>query len=458
MVPVGIAIARRSPRFLDVIFFLLVFGTTQPESLFGLPSDINWLSREWYRGTTRGIEISYLDLLAVILLFGALGMRARERDPLPKLPGFGLMKAYFAWALLAVITVSEPKIFGVFELTKIFRALLLFLAVAAYMRSAEQVRIFIFALVAVVFYESGLALYQRYLLGMHRIYGTLGHPNSLSMYCLQIFPLVLSVWFARDASARLRYLCLLSSVLIAGVILLTISRTGFASLLVLASLAIFLNVRGNWSSRNIAIAFVLAAAMTGMIFKSWDTISSRFRGFDLQEEYLAEGGDRGSYFRLGVPALRDNPISGIGLNNWSYWMTNKYAPKIGDVRVPYHSLDEAPDQLGQNAPAHNLYLLTVVELGLVGLVLFVMILVRWLQVAGTNLLAAGPTFLGRVRIGCFLSLCGLLMQSVTEWIFRQTSILFLAHMVMGVAVFILLDRSARRVRSGTSRQVKIRHG
>lgn len=446
-VPLGISIAQRSPTALTLVFFVLVFGTTHPDSIFGLPSDIHFLSREWYRGTTRGIEISYLDLLAVILLFGALRTRARERLPLRKMPGFGAMTAYFTWALFTVVALSEPKIFGMFELTKIFRGMLLFAAVAAYLRSPKHVSVFVFALVAIVFYEAALALYQRYALGMHRISATLGHPNSLSTYCLQILPIVLSVWFAQDASKRLRYSCLLSTLLIAGTIFLTVSRTGFAALVILSLLTLFLNTRGNWSPRNVGLIFALAIVMSGMVFKSWDTISERFQGFSLEDEYLAEGGDRGSYFRLGIPALQDHPIAGIGLNNWSYWITNKYAPSIGDTRTPYHSLDEGPAQLNQNAPAHNLYLLTGVELGLVGLGLFLLMIFRWMHIAGSGAFRRKVGFIQHVQLGTFLSLLGVLMQSFTEWTFRQTPIFFLGHIIMGVAMFLFLNKPPHRTQS-----------
>src|SRR5690606_11559334 len=67
-VPVGILLAVVSKRFQGLVFAALVFGTTNTAGLFGQPMDINFISREWYRGTTRGIEITYLDLLTIILL------------------------------------------------------------------------------------------------------------------------------------------------------------------------------------------------------------------------------------------------------------------------------------------------------------------------------------------------------------------------------------------------------
>ena len=445
-VPLGIAIARSNPRVLNLVFIALVFGTTQPESLLGLPTDINFLSREWYRGSTRGIEISYLDLLALILLFGSLSVRAREGIRYIRPPSYGLLKVYFFWALFTVLIISEPKIFGVFELTKIARAILVFLAVWAFVRSPVQVRLFMYVLVIVVIYVAAVALYDRYGLGIHRVMATFPHPNSLSMYCLQIFPFMISIWFAQDVSPRLRKLCLLACVLIAGVIILTISRTGFAALVILAFLSILMNVRSRWTARNIGIVALIVVTGSIMVFKAWDSLSSRYVNFEFENEYLSEQGDRGSYFRKGWPALKDNPFFGIGLNNWSYWISNRYGPEAGYYSYePYPGTDSAPFSNRQEAPAHNLYLITAVELGWIGLILLIALFGRWLYITGSGMTRFTGDFLDRVRIGAFLSLLGVLMQSVTEWEFRQTSLFFLGHIVIAIAAFIYRNKKVSNV-------------
>lgn len=68
----------------------------------------------------------------------------------------------------------------------------------------KQVYLFIYTILVIAFFEAGTALYHRYVIGMHRIRATLPHPNSLSMYCLQIFPITLSLWFAEDLSKKVR--------------------------------------------------------------------------------------------------------------------------------------------------------------------------------------------------------------------------------------------------------------
>ena len=57
-------------------------------------------------------------------------------------------------------------------------------------------------------------------------------------------------------------------------------------------------------------------------------------------------------------------------------------------------------------------------------------------ISGVGLRKFEGDFLDRVRLGAFLSLCVDLMQSVTEWEFRQTPLFFLGHITMSIAAFI----------------------
>src|SRR5262245_24150892 len=119
---VGRALCVRSARLRDACAFLLVFGTTGTDLL-----DINFLSREWYRGTTRGIELSWLDLIWIPLLLSLPRKEQRRAWP----PAFGPMLVFFVYNAL-VVACSEPMLFGIFELSKMLRQLCVFVTMARY--------------------------------------------------------------------------------------------------------------------------------------------------------------------------------------------------------------------------------------------------------------------------------------------------------------------------------------
>ena len=432
-VPVGALLAANHQKTRDFVFAALVIGTTQPGSIFGLPSDINFLSREWYRGSTRGIEISYLDLLAMILLVGSLLARRREGNKMFWPPSLGLLIAYFGWCTLSVALLSDPKIFGLFELTKILRGIILFVAVVAYIRGPREIIVFLWALVAAIGYEAAICLRDRYIYGIHRIRGTLEHANSLSMYALQCVPIFIVSFFSREISPRLRNACIVAFVAASGCIMLSISRTGFAALVLLTACTVTLSTGFRFTTRNVSLAALVILLGTLMTLKSWDSVVERLVTFDFQREYFTQEGDRGSYFRQAAPIMRDRPVFGTGLNNWSYWVSNKYAAEAGYLAEPYESTDFPPERRGQMSPAHNLYVLTAAELGWPGLLILLILFARWIAITGSAIFIVQKDLMARLRIGAFLSLCGILLQSWTEWEFRQTSMFFLGHIIMGVA-------------------------
>lgn len=447
-VPLGILFASASRRFLDFVFIILVFGTCMYSGLFGYATDINFLSREWYRGTTRGIEISYLDLLAVILLAGSLVVRRREGKPFYWPPSLGLLLAYFAWCFLSVAVFSDPKIFGLFELTKVARAILVFLAVVAYIRSPREIHLLVWTLAGTICYEGFISLRDRYIYGFHRIRGTLGHPNSLSMYALQILPVLVAGYFSRDTSKWLKIACIAGVVATAGCVILSISRMGFVVLVIISAAAFILCTGLKLNARNLGMALLGLLLVSGMVARSYDTVLTRLGGVDITEQYLSEEGDRGAYFRRAGPAIANNPIAGVGLNNWSWWITNRYSAMAGLYEtnnfqpiIPYSSTDAEPaNNMAQLAPAHNLYLLVVTELGIPGLLIFLALLMRWLYMNGIAVLNKNEGICTRLRVGLALSLLAVMLSSWTEWNFKHTENYFLGHVLMAAGAILYYNR------------------
>lgn len=459
-VPAGIVAGVFSRWIHRLLFAALIFGTTQPDVLFGLPTDINFMSRDWYRGTTRGIEISYLDLIAVVLLFSSAYRNRREGRPIVWAPSLLPLLCFFTWCLLTLLLFSTPKIFGVFELTKILRGILLFLAVFFTIQKAEDVRFLLVVIAVAINYELFLSLYQRYMAGQHRVSGSFSHPNILSLYALLCLPLFVAVSFADNASRLLRGLCVISFLAAAVCVVLSVSRTGYVGLLFLAPVSFLACSRLRITPVRLGFAGLGMLAVFLIAAKAGDTLMERLESFSIEHEYFSETGDRGRYFRVAGPAIRENPLMGIGLNNWSYWISNRYAHEAGVQTtgtfpvVPYPDTESPPVVHGQFAPAHNLYLLTLTELGLPGLVLLLVLLMRWGAISGYSFISGGNDVVTNVQAGVFLGLLALLMQSWTEWEFRATNMYFLCHILSGVAAAIYARQTAK-VRKGVLEAGKV---
>jgi hypothetical protein len=427
--PISVGICALSLHARTAAFFLMIVATLVTNEV-----DVNFLSAAWYRGTTRGIEVSLVDLLAVgVLVAGVLRPRPGERR-LFWPPGLGFLLVYFL-AAAASVAWSEPRLFGVFELSKILRAILFFLAAASFVRSEREVRVLILALACGLCFESAVAVKQRVLDGTYRVTGTIEHANSLSMYLCAVAPVVLSalaaplprVWRALAAAAVVG--ATLS-------IVLTVSRAGMPSYaLVMAGTAAFCF---SWrpTFQKLAVLVVVLLGLAGILARAWDTLMARYGEATFEEEYLDQRTEgRGYYLRLASMIIADN-VLGVGLNNWSYAVSKSYGARMG---TPYSDYDRLgpnpnPDDVPSEqyaAPAHNLAALTVGEMGLPGLFCLGLLWMRWFQMGARFLWRRGPDLASRVGIGILFGTCGVFMQSMTEWTFRQTHILFTVQIMVG---------------------------
>jgi O-antigen ligase/polysaccharide polymerase Wzy-like membrane protein len=436
-------LSRRARAF---AFFLLAFGL-----VLATRYDVNFLSHEWYRGTTRGIEISFVDLLSFGIVFSSIffPLPGQRRFYWPASLGFILL--YMAYAAFSIL-ISEPKIFGVFELSKMFRALMCFLAGALYVRSEREMRLLILALTVAVIYEGASAIYQRYGYGTYRVTGSLNHPNSLSIYLLMTAPIMVAA-FNTKMPLWLRLGCL-CAICCAGIgVVLTASRAAIPAFGIVMLGATLACISWKITIRKVAVTTFIVLAVGGVLIKSWDIVMARYEEATLGQEYDEDNKDnRGRYLRLAYAIVSDKFL-GVGLNNWSYWVSKKYAHQIGVNE--YEDYDDIPESLLTStvefdwagkyaAPAHNLGAITVGELGIPGLFLFALLGLRWFTMGASFIFPRVPDPLRRIPIGIFFGLCGVFLQSLTEWVFRQTQVMLTVYLLMGVLASMYYLRKQQR--------------
>lgn len=457
-IPLGCAQVRRSSWLKDTCVFALVVGTINT----GLV-DINLLSREWYRGTTRGIEWGWLDYLWLFILYAELkGRRPGARWVAPM--SLGAMALFVGYNALHVLS-SDLWLFGLFELTKMVRATLLFLAVALYVKDERHLRLIVWALGVATSCEFFSAVYSRVILGHVRADGTLFHPNSLAMYNLMAVPVLFAVSLS-DVPRGLRRLSGVASLLGTLSVLLTISRAGLACILLLL-LGVGLTC-GFWRSlARVALTVVLLAVLGTVLYvKLGASFNERF-----EQSLASEYGDKPTdgrivYLNLADLIVSENPW-GCGLNNWSWCVTNRYGPLLGLRYLPYESIDERPRwrpipagshvDTAQAPPAHSLYAITLGETGWVGVILMGLLWLRWAQLGGSFLFARSRAFRSRFGTGVFFSLLGMMLQSQVEWEIRQTPLLFLLHILLGAAAAVYPARPSllAAVRSSGRRRLRV---
>jgi hypothetical protein len=443
----GCLMACMSRRVRDLFFVMLVFFSPMIEYM-----DVNFFSREWYRGTSRGFEFSILDILSISLLVSAVlfPRRGESRGFWPA--SLGLLIFYFLYAC-GNVAALDPKLFGMFELFKMVRGIILVLAVAFYIRSERELRLLIFSLAALVCFEGLLALKQRYFDGINRVPGTIDDSNSLSVFVCLTAPVLVAAVNSRIPTL-LKALCG-AGIALAGVAeILTISRAGVIILGSMLAGAALCTATYRITPRRIAICLVVLLGAVGVLAKSWHTLGERFQQSTLDQEYGNHHNlGRGYYIRVAA-AIVDDHWFGVGLNNWSYRVSNEYGPKLGYRFVPYRGTDKEPSTVippnsnideAQAAPAHCLAALTAGELGLPGLFLLGLLWLRWFHMGATFLWKRTPDPLRRIGVGIFFGFGGIFLQSLTEWVFRQSPIYYVFHVLLGaLASLYYMKRQAAR--------------
>jgi hypothetical protein len=444
-------LACMSRRIRDVYFVALIFFSPLIERM-----DVNYVSREWYRGTSRGFQFSPLDALMIGLLVSAIlaPRRGESRGYWPA--SLGLMLVFLFYICFNLV-ITEPRLFGLFELSKFIQGMILLLAVAFYLRSEREVRLLIWAVVAMLAYQCLLAIKQRYVDGIHRVPGSLEHSNGLSMLLCLTAPLLVAA-FNANLPKLLKVACAAVLPLVCVAEILTISRAGLVILpTVLIGTALF-TMSFRITPRKIAIVLVALVGVTAITAKAWNSIVARFDEATLKEEYGKKRNmGRGYYLTIAASIASEEPF-GVGFNNWSYWVSNKYGPRHGYRFVPYLGPDREPSwdlppnanvDEAQAAPAHNLGALTLGELGIPGLILFGLLWLRWFQMGATFLWPRIPEPMRRLGIGLFFGLVGVALHSWTEWAVRQTGTYYVFHILLGAlaALYYAKRQEKKRMRN-----------
>lgn len=418
-----------SGKLREIALFLIVLGPILP-----LGFDIHFFGAEWYRGTTRGFEISFVDILAGALLLCVL-LDPRERN-IYWPAGLAPLLLFILWTAVTVV-IMQPRIFGSYELLKMFRGLIVLLVAAYYIRNDRRILIAIAGLAAAVFVQFFWSVHQ-WQADIYRVTGTLGHPNSLSMYLCLVTPVLAAAAVSKRPPLLMRLFFWMAVAASAPVILLTISRAGIPVYALVVGSAIVACVSWRPTPAKIGFAALGLVVMSGLIASSWDKITTRYEQTSLTEEYLDDSTEgRGYYFRQAETIMEDRPF-GVGLNNWSYIVSKEFSTERGLRYDDYDSLSSISDkeiELDPGAyspPAHNLGLLTLGETGWVGLFLLSVLWLRWFQIALFNQFGARQKEIRFVSMGILLGFFGLFLQSMTEWTFRQSDIFMTFHVLLGI--------------------------
>jgi O-antigen ligase len=244
-----------------------------------------------------------------------------------------------------------------------------------------------------------------YLGGGGRSEGYDGDPNFFAS--LQVFALPFGVVLASYArSAGLRLLTLSGIAVIAGSVITSLSRGGLLAMLAVLLLLAASPARGVFRTRGRKAMVVIAALLgaTALAVAAFSDLSDRSESLFS----TAEGGSgRANLWRAAITGWEQHPVSGLGFG--------AFRGESNDLLRQTPGVDFSAYKLRPGGQvAHSAYLGTLVELGVIGLALFLTLLVlawRSLRAAAATASAAGERFLAGAARGLIVALAGFALAS-----------------------------------------------
>lgn len=193
-----------------------------------------------------------------------------------------------------------------------------------------------------------------------RAYGSFGSPNSLGIYLAVLFILGFILYFKTQAP-RYKILISVGQLLVLSGLVLSFSRAAWlATLAGLVSLVIILFLKQKEFLRDFVkqIIFAIGVVVFWVII-FYPVFSARF---NLQNRLEATSvAERKGQYSESLSFIKSNAIFGVGPGVYTFALAKKY-PELASWQLQ---------------PIHNIYLLSIVEMGLV-LVLFFLFLIAGL--------------------------------------------------------------------------------
>ena len=348
---------------------------------------------DYARGDSMGLEITVVDFVALV----ALAAMARRHAPIP----------YRVVAPLYLLTVVTSMLFapwplvGWFSIWKLARFLLLMTALAWAFEDPRRPPAWLKGVCLGLALQFVQAFQQRFVEGLDQAVGTFPHQNSMGMAIDLIVPIVLAIALAGQGGLAAWTTLALG----AACVVLALSR-GALVMMGIAVIAVYVmsSTRRFTLKKNlIALGGLLAAGI--LLAVSFESIVHRFETAPVESEVGRE-----LYVEEARIILADHPF-GVGINQWSYVSSRqRYGERAGL---------EPQDRGGL---AHNIYWLTLAELGYHGFVAFILLIAAPFRWALPSVWRHRADIRGDVLLGAIVALAVTHAHGTLEWAWRQTQV------------------------------------
>lgn len=363
-------------------------------------------------GALGGLDVSITTFsLVALLALAFLDLRSRPEDGFAGRVRVGkyAIRFFVAFVLLTALSavVADDRQLALFEIILLLQTLLLFLYFSRALRSQQDVAFVLSVLVVSVLVEATIMLAQRYAgfdlsvaglstatslgtLGDERIGGTLGSPNAAGSFLALLLVPLLSLLRA-PVSALLRRAALVAFLIGTVALILTSSRGAWIAFVLSLGVYLAVALQRGWLGPKVPLAVVTVLFV--VLIPLHETISARL-----------EANDRGSaesrvpLMHLAADMIQQNPISGVGANNFVVQIPN-YAGSTFSRDWIY--------------TVHNKFLLIAAEAGVPAMIMFTLLLIAIIKL-GMSAGKSRDPFVGPIALGITAGVIGQIAPMLVE--------------------------------------------
>ena len=396
-----------------------VYAVILPGMMFNQVS-INFFSHETYRGTSRGMEVSLVYLLAIAMLIGMVILYRKK----PLFPDKG-SKFYLVYFLLCIPSIlnAENGLFSWFEIWKMIMMYIVFLTFYYYLYYTRDFHT-VFTAFGIVASVTFLSVVFQHVRGVHQANGFFPHQNSLGMYMNLIAPVFFAYYFNQNKGGK-RFLFAGFFLMASAACMRTYSRGAMVCLPFGCAITALLSLRYQFHMRKIQILLpILLVCFFGAMLLL-PNIIKRFENAPkeslMTRQYLAA-----SAWNM----MQDEPLIGVGLNNWGI----KINPPYPYCEYRYNNKRIAKDF--KEGIVETSYLLVGAECGFLALGAFLAWLGYYYVIACKLVKYFRRSDYFFIPAGLVGGLTAIYLQSTLEWVMKQ-QVNFIQMMVLFASLSIL---------------------
>ncbi len=213
-----------------------------------------------------------------------------------------------------------------------------------------------------------------------RSYGSFTHPNVLAGFLLLVIFCGYKILLTRISNFKFQISKLILPILIFG-LFLTFSRTAivvFGTMSLLMFLIEFLKLRKlehteqrlNDGKKLIKLFGLFLVSCVLVIVILFPYIKARFFTISMQEQAIDL---RFFYNKMAIQMIKEKPVLGIGVGNFVNYSQNYPVYTKAALKMIGENTNQIPDWIYQ--PVHNIYLLIASEMGILGLLVFLIFII-----------------------------------------------------------------------------------